>query len=159
MEEDEDNERSIKEPTTAVYNPANMVSGVHVTLHTQFGKILVKTEKSKKFLESNNDDDIGFQKSVLARAISIASDCIHSEKVSVQDGNVEMVKYGIAKGWDVTIEELSRPQGWARRPNRGGEDGMYGKQYITDQYREVSVECFERGRRVSSEKNGASSDP
>jgi hypothetical protein len=155
VEEVEDNERSIKEPPTSTYDPAKMVSGVHVTLHTQFGKILGKTEKSKKFLENDSEDGIGVQKSVLARAISIASDCIHSEKVSVRDGKVEMVEYSVAKGWDVASEELFRPQGWARRPNRGGrEDGMYGKQYITDQYREVIVECFERGRRVSSDKMG-----
>jgi hypothetical protein len=154
VEEVEDNKRSIKEPPTSTYDPAKMVSGVHVTLHTQFGQILGKTEKAKKVLENNSEDGIGVQKSVLARAISIASDCIHSEKVSVRDGKVEMDEYSIAKGWDVAGEELFRPQGWARRPIRGGEDGMYGKQYITDQYRELIVECFERGRKVSSDKMG-----
>jgi hypothetical protein len=154
LEEVEDNGRSIKEPPASIYDPAKMVTGVHVTLHTQFGKILGKTEKSKKVLENNSEDGIGVQKSVLARAISIAHDCIHSEKVSIRDGKVEMPEYSITKGWDVTHEELFLEQGWARRPNRGGEDGMYGKQYITDRYREVIVECFERGRKVSSDKMG-----
>jgi hypothetical protein len=87
LEEVEDNARSIKEPLTSMYDPAKMVSGVHVTLHTQFGKILGKTEKSKKVRENDNEDDIGVQKSVLELTISMVSDCIHSKKVAIRDGS------------------------------------------------------------------------
>ena len=54
--------RSLKVPPVSTYNPEKIVSGVHVTLHTQFGKILGKTEKSTKALENDSKDGIGVQK-------------------------------------------------------------------------------------------------
>jgi hypothetical protein len=63
-----------------------------------------------------------------------------------------MEEYKVARGWNVEEESLFRPQGWARRPSRA--DGMYGKQYSSDEYRAVIVEMFERGRQISSDKTG-----
>ena len=129
-----------------------MLTGVNVTLHTSFGQILGKAEKAKKALVNESEAGVGEQRSVMARALSIASDCIHTGKVAVRDGKEEMEEYKVASGWNVEEETLVRPQAWARRPNRA--DGMYGKQYSTDEYRAVIVEMFERGRRVSSDKTG-----
>jgi hypothetical protein len=45
-------------------------------------------------------------------------------------------------------------QGWARRP--GSEEGIYGPQYITNEHQELIEECFERGKKNSSEKMSSS---
>jgi hypothetical protein len=148
----EDTDRSIKPPPPSSYAQSKTLTGVNVTLHTSFGQILGKTEKAKKNLVNESKAGVGEQRSVMARAISIASDCIHTGKVAVQDGKEEMEEYKVARGWTVEEETLCRGQGWARRPNRA--DGMYGKQYSTDEYRAVIVEMFERGRLISSDKTG-----
>jgi hypothetical protein len=57
-----------------------MLTGVNVTLHTSFGRILGKTEKAKMILVNESEAGVAEQRCVMARAISIASDCIHTGK-------------------------------------------------------------------------------
>jgi hypothetical protein len=136
------------------YNPTAMMTGVDVTLHQPYGRI----EGAKVVLrkQSGNqvdgDDTSVIAKSVVAEAIAIAKAAISSGDADIRSAKAEMGEYNLANGWDISDDKLHRPQGWARRPNR--EDGMYGKLYITDQYREDLQAMFDQGAQNSSSKRG-----
>lgn len=122
-----------------------MVTGVHVTRHQPYDpmlgvKVVLKRRSGK---EADSDNTAVIAKSVIAVAISTASTAISSGDVNIRGAKDDMEEYNLANDWEVSDEALHRPQGWARRPNR--EDGMYGKQYITDEYREELQHLFDKG--------------
>ena len=89
---------------------------------------------------------------MLAKAIVLAKESIHSGKIPIRDGKDETEEYLLSENLNISDESWHRPQGWARRPNR--EDGMYGKAYLVGTFLEDVAEMFEQGVRKSSEKLG-----
>jgi hypothetical protein len=140
------------------YSPTAMVTGVHVTLHQPYGRIegakavLKKACGSQADGEANGENTSVIAKSVVAEAIAMAKAAITSGAANIRKAKDDMEEYNLASDWEVTDDELFRPQGWARRPSR--EDGMYGKLYITDQYREELQHMFDEGAQNSSSKRG-----
>ena len=83
---------------------------------------------------------------LISRAISIAhAEITSGRKVKIRDQKDDMEEYAIAKASLVPDFLLSRRQGWARRDCLEDEEGMYGADYMTDEYKAVVVELFERG--------------
>ena len=89
---------------------------------------------------------------MLAKAIVLAKESIHSGKIPIRDGKDEMEEYLLSENLNISDESWHRPQGWARRPNR--EDGMCGKACLVGTFLEDVAEMFEQGVRKSSEKLG-----
>jgi hypothetical protein len=140
------------------YSPAAMLTGVHVTFHQPYGRI----EGSKAVLkngsgiqadeEADGDNISVIAKTVVAEAIALAKAATDSGEANIRNAKDDMEEYNLANDWDFSDEELRRPQGWARRPNR--EDGMYGKLYITDLFKEELQNMFDEGVQNSSSKRG-----
>jgi hypothetical protein len=135
------------------YKPT--VTGVLVSKRLTFGVIRGKEEAMERILKqaAEKDDDQNPERSVVARAIAMASDSMGSEKSTIRDGKADMPEYDLANGYALPDATWHRDQGWARRPGRDG--GMYGKSYLTDTYKADIQEMFERGSQISSEKMSA----
>ena len=57
-----------------------------------------------------------------------------------------MKEYSIAQASDVPPDILHRPQGWARRDCLDDDEGgMYGMDYMNDEYKAIITELFNRG--------------
>jgi hypothetical protein len=135
------------------YKPT--VTGVLVSKRLTFGVIRGKEEAMERILKqaAEKDDDQNPERSVVARAIAMASESMGSETSTIRDGKADMPEYDLANGYTLPDATWHRDQGWARRPGRDG--GMYGKSYLTDTYKADIQEMFERGSQTSSEKMSA----
>jgi hypothetical protein len=162
----EDPDKPFEKTPSKYYDPDSMVTGVHVTHHQPYGRIVGANEvltrkisKQKVQVEEEDDDDTEtpstvIAKSVVAKAIAMAEISINNGEVIIRSARSEMKEYDLAVDWakDVPYEALHRPQGWARRPNR--EDGMYGVSYMSDEYRKEIQNMFDEGATNSSKKMG-----
>jgi hypothetical protein len=145
--------RSFGQAPREIYDPSKMVTGVDVTHHQAFGKILRSNEKAKAIRQKdggNQDESAAVeQRSVLARAVSIAVDCINQKKVDISDGKDEMKEYNLVDNWkEIPDDALYREKGWARRPT----EEMYGPSYFTDEIRGWVVEWYKNGSDESTNK-------
>ena len=152
-DEGSDEEEAERLYGTPEYKPT--VTGVSVLKRLTFGIIRGKEEAMERILKqaAEKDDDQNPERSVVARAIAMASDSMGSEKSTIRDGKADMPEYDLAKGYNLPDATWHRDQGWARRPGRDG--GMYGKSYMTDTYKADIQGMFDRGSQISSEKMSA----
>jgi hypothetical protein len=159
----EDPDKPFVKTPAKYYDPDSMVTGVHVSHHQPYGRIVGANEvlkrKSKQQVEEEEGDDMEtpstvIAKSVVAKAIAMAEVSINNGEVIIRSARSEMKEYDLAVDWARGVPDaaLHRPQGWARRPNR--EDGMYGVSYNTDEYRKEIQIMFDEGAANSSKKMG-----
>jgi hypothetical protein len=158
----EDPEKPFVKTSATCYDPASMVTGVQVSYHQPYGRIVGAKEvlkRKSKHQEDDGGDDTAtpsamIAKSVVAKALAMAVTSISSGEVNIRGARDEMEEYELAVDWAKGVPDaaLHRPQGWARRPNR--EDGMYGVSYNTDEYRKEIQIMFDEGANNSSKKMG-----
>jgi hypothetical protein len=157
----EDPEKPFVKTPAKYYDPDSMVTGVQVSYHQPYGRIVgandVLKRKSKQQVEEDEDTETPstvIAKSVVAKAIAMAEISINNGEVIIRSARSEMKEYDLAVDWAQGVPDaaLHRPQGWARRPNR--EDGMYGVSYNTDEYRKEIQIMFDEGANNSSKKMG-----
>jgi hypothetical protein len=96
------------------YKPT--VTGVLVSKRLTFGVIRGKEEAMERILKqaAEKDDDQNPERSVVARAIAMASESMSSETSTIRDGKADMPEYDLAKGYTLPDAAWQRDQGWAR---------------------------------------------
>ena len=155
-------ERVFGESPEALHDADAKFTKVAVLLHNNFGETLQRNSIAKKFLaavdkgngnDSEDDEDKGIPEwSVLAKAIVLAKESMHSGKIPMRDGKDEMEECLLSENSRISDENWHRPQGWARRPSR--EDSTCREARLVGRHLEDVAEMFERGVRKSSRKLG-----
>ena len=141
-------------PQEAVYKTPLSLTGTKVRFHQSFGNIISKkqSEKQNQQLDSYGNAEEA-RNDLISRALTIAHAEIKSGlRVKIRDQMDNMEEYSIANASKVSEHLHYRKQGWARRENSGGEDGMYGAKYMTNEYKAVIEELFNEGVKDSSNK-------
>ena len=92
-----------------------MASICHSTMAHPFGIIRGKEEAMERIFKqaAEKDDDQNPERSVVTRAIAMASDSMGLEKTTIRDGKVDMPEYDLANGYDSPDATWHRDQGWA----------------------------------------------
>jgi hypothetical protein len=158
----EDPEKPFVKTPAIYYDRVSMVTGVQVSYHQPYGRIVGAKEVLKRKSKEQDDEDgddtetpsTVIAKSVVAKALAMAEVSISSGEVTIRGARDEMEEYELAADWAQGVPDaaLHRLQGWARRPNR--EDGMNGVSYNTDEYRKEIQIMFDEGANNSSKKMG-----
>lgn len=107
-----------------------------------------KEEKKKKKIVEEYES-----KTALDQAISVAQEYFNTPECSIRPALKEnMEEYILANQW-FPAEPLMWDQGWARRPISGG---LYGKNYMNEEYKEICITQFNRGVANKGDKQSPS---
>ena len=144
--------RKFKPTSKDHYNPAKMFTGVEVSFHQEFGRILATGQKSKELRQKNEYSSATSateQRGVIARGLAIAVDCLQHKRICISDSKSDIPDFHIVRKWkNIPRDAFYRETGWARRP----EKDLYGKTYMTDEILWLIADWYLVGSDSSSEK-------